>query len=200
MYDLYTPDETFYALVIKSVMERDWGIRDRQSAQAMISWLEEEGHNQALLKYYEEHNLGQYETDVDLNASWDSGQGEISDGEAARQMAAYMGYRTYGAYAASGWDYSRALMLLGQCYVGGYYTYEEAMDKSLELGKELQSMFTSWEDFMQSYMYGFVYWSKSDPTKPQSEFQYRAGIYQYLNSLEDGPFKMDWNMELKKEW
>ena len=65
---------------------------------------------------------------------------------------------------------SRALMLLGQCYVGGYYTYEEAMDKSLELGKELQSMFTSWEDFMQSYMYGFVYWSKSDPTKPQSEF------------------------------
>ena len=205
MYDLYTPgggtpDETFYALVIKSVMERDWGIRDRQSAQAMISWLEEEGHNQALLKYYEEHNLGQYATDVDLNASWDSGQGEISDGEAARQMAAYMGYRTYGAYAASGWDYSRALMLLGQCYVGGYYTYEEAMDKSLELGKELQSMFTSWEDFMQSYMYGFVYWSKSDPTKPQSEFQYRAGIYQYLNSLEDGPFKMDWNMELKKEW
>lgn len=138
--DLYTPgggapDDAFYALVIKSVMERDWGIRDRQSARAMISWLEDEGHNQALLKYYEEHNLGQYETDVDLNASWDSGQGEISDGEAARQMAAYMGYRTYGAYAASGWDYSRALMLLGQCYVAGYYTYEEAMDKSLELGK-----------------------------------------------------------------
>ena len=123
--DLYTPgggapDDAFYALVIKSVMERDWGIRDRQSARAMISWLEDEGHNQALLKYYEEHNLGQYETDVDLNASWDSGQGEISDGEAARQMAAYMGYRTYGAYAASGWDYSRALMLLGQCYVAGY--------------------------------------------------------------------------------
>ena len=203
--DLYTPgggtpDEAFYALVIKSVMDRDWGIRDRQSAQSMISWLENEGHNQALLKYYEEHDLGQYETDIDLNASWDSGQGEISDGEAARQMAAYMGYRTYGAYAASGWDYSRALMLLGQCYVAGYYTYEEAMDKSLELGKKLQSMFASWEDFMQSYMYGFVYWSKSDPTKPQSEFQYRAGIYQYLNSLEDGPFKTDWNMELKKEW
>lgn len=203
--DLYTPgggtpDEAFYALVIKSVMERDWGIRDRQSAQSMISWLEKEGHNQALLKYYEEHDLGQYGTDIDLNASWDSGQGEISDGEAARQMAAYMGYRTYGAYAASGWDYSRALMLLGQCYVAGYYTYEEAMDKSLELGKKLQSMFPSWEDFMQSYMYGFVYWSRSDSTEPQSEFQYRVSIYHYLDSLEDGPFKMDWNMELKKEW
>lgn len=203
--DLYTPgggtpDEAFYALVIKSVMERDWGIRDRQSAQSMISWLEKEGHNQALLKYYEEHDLGQYGTDIDLNASWDSGQGESSDGEAARQMAAYMGYRTYGAYAASGWDYSRALMLLGQCYVAGYYTYEEAMDKSLELGKKLQSMFPSWEDFMQSYMYGFVYWSRSDPTEPQSEFQYRVSIYHYLDSLEDGPFKMDWNMELKKEW
>ena len=52
--DLYTPgggapDDAFYALVIKSVMERDWGIRDRQSARAMISWLEDEGHNQALL-------------------------------------------------------------------------------------------------------------------------------------------------------
>ena len=56
-------------------------------------------------------------------------------------------------------------MLLGQCYVAGYYTYEEAMDKSLELGKKLQSMFASWEDFMQSYMYGFVYWSKSDPNE-----------------------------------
>ena len=89
--DLYTPgggtpDEAFYALVIKSVMERDWGIRDRQSAQSMISWLENEGHNQALLKYYEEHDLGQYETDIDLNASWDSGQGEISDGRPGRWL------------------------------------------------------------------------------------------------------------------
>ena len=53
---------------------------------------------------------------------------------------------------------------------------------------------------MQSYMYGFVYWSRSDSTEPQSEFQYRVSIYHYLDSLEDGPFKMDWNMELKKEW
>ncbi len=203
--DLYvpgggTPDEAIYALVVKGVLERDWGIKDRQSAQDMIGWLENEGHNQALLKYYEEHNLGQYETDVDLNASWNGSQGTISDKEAARQMAAYMGYKTYGQYAAAGWDYSRALMLLGQYYVVGYYTYEEAMDKSLELGQKLQSMFPSWEDFMQSYMYGFLYWNRSDPTDPQSEFQYRVGLYQYLNSMEDGPYKMDWNMELKKEW
>lgn len=195
-----SPDEVFYPVVLKGSLERDWGITDRQSAQDAIAWLENGGHNQLLLKYYKDHNLGQYKTDVDLNASWNSGSGEISDAEAVRQMSAYMAYKTYGDNAIAAWDLSRALMLLGDYYVIGYYTYEEAMDQSLEIAKKLQLMYSSWDDFVQSYMYGFDYWSKSDPTDPSSEFTYRACLYHQLKAMKDGPYQIDWNLELKKEW
>lgn len=195
-----TPDEVFYPAVLKGVLARDWNVTDRRSAQDEITWLENGGHNQSLLQYYNEHNLGQYKTDADLNASWDSGSGEISTAEAMRQMCAYMAYKTYGDNAIAAWDLSRALMLLGDYYVVGYYTYEEAMDKSLEIGRKLQAMYSSWDDFVQSYMYGYGYWSKSDPTDPSSEFTYRASLYQYLKSMENGPYQIDWNLELKKEW
>lgn len=197
-----SPNDLVYSVALRQILERDWGVTDRRSAEDKITWLETEGHNKALLSYYKEHNLGQYATDIDLNASWgDNGsQNSISDGEAARQMAAYMAYKTYGENACAGWDLSRALMLLGQYYVTGYYTYEEAMDKSLEIAKKAQTMFPSWEDFMQSYIYGYVFWSKSDPTDPQSEFQYRVYLYQSLKAMEDGPYQLDWYTELKKEW
>lgn len=82
----------------------------------------------------------------------------------------------------------------------GYYTYEEAMDKSLEIGKKLQAMYKSWDDFVQSYMYGYGYWSISAPTDPSTEFTYRSSLYQCLKSMENGPYQIDWNLELKKEW
>lgn len=195
-----TPDDTFYAAVLKGVLQRDWNITDRKSAEDMITWLETEGHNQALKNYYNEHQLGQFATDMDLNASWDSTSEVISDAEAVRQMSAYMAYKTYGDYAVSAWDLSRALMLLGDYYVIGYYTYEEAMDKSLEIGRKLQAMYPSWDDFTQSYMYGYAYWSRPDVEDPQSEFHYRISVYNYLKAMENGPYRLDWNMELKKEW
>ena len=47
-------------------------------------------------------------------------------------------------------------------YAAGYCTYEEAMDKSLEAAVKAQESFGSWDDFNQSYLYGYAYWTGED--------------------------------------
>lgn len=187
-----------YVAIVKMLMSRDWGITDRESAIEMIDWLTAEGHNKKLLETFQTYNLGQYATYEEVNAALDKEQ--ATSGDWVRKRATYDAVILYGENAIVAWDLSRAMMLLGQYYVAGYYTYEEAMDKSLEIAKRLQTIYTSWDDFTQSYLYGYAYWSKADPRDPESEYHHRSNIYYYLIILADSPYLLDFNMELSKDW
>ena len=89
---------------------------------------------------------------------------------------------------------------MGFGYAAGYCTYEEAMDKCLEAAKKAQESFGSWEEFNQSYLYGYAYWMGENLEDPESSAAERVGIVDTLNSQANGPFSVDWNMELNKEW
>ena len=102
-------------------------------------------------------------------------------------------YEQYGADAAAGWDYSRAMWLLSYYYLAGYYTEEEALDQSLELAKTIQETFDSWDSFMESYFAGYEYWSEESSDE-------RREIYENLKSSSDNPFALDWNTTLEKSW
>lgn len=106
----------------------------------------------------------------------------------------------YGENGIKAWDYSRAMSLLGYYYIAGFYTYEEAMDKSLEAAQEIQNMYKSWDEFVYSYLLGYQYWSEDDPTDPNSQYAKRRDFYEELKLQENGPFSIDWNLTLKKEW
>ena len=41
-------------------------------------------------------------------------------------------YEQYGPDAIAGWDYCRAMNLMSFYYLAGYYTEQEALDKSLK--------------------------------------------------------------------
>ena len=78
------------------------------------------------------------------------------DEEFARYQDAHEMYTQYGEHGMDGWDYSRALQVLGDCYLADYINLEECLDLSLPIAKKLQSAFTSWEELADSYIYGYA--------------------------------------------
>ena len=91
------------------------------------------------------------------------------------------------------WDYSRAMSLLSSAYVCAYISKQEALDRSLEVAKVIQSSYTSWDDFMNSYLKGYEYWSSHTPKG-------RWQIYENLRKQKNSLYNIPWNLELKREW
>ena len=89
---------------------------------------------------------------------------------------------------------------MGMGCAAGYITYEEALDNALEAAKLAQQSFDSWEAFNQSYLYGYSYWSGESLEDPSSGAYERQGIVNDLQGEENGPFSVDWDMKLEKEW
>ena len=81
-----------------------------------------------------------------------------------------------------------------------FRSYEEAMDKILEAAQKAQELYDSWEDFNKSYLYGYSYWSEESLDDSQSSAGERAELVSSMEAQANGPFAIDWNIELKKEW
>lgn len=170
-----------------------WGVTDHDSAVENIDWLLTEGHRTEfveLMQMLDEDGWAEY-SEEDAAAML----GELLEDEAMGKSVAhsYTDYRTYGAGSIDGWDYARALSLLGWYYIAGFYTESEALDKALEIAQELQGKFSSWDDLMESYMRGYEYWSdeSADP---------RREVYQELKARSDGPYQVSWGLNLEKSW
>ena len=118
---------------------------------------------------------------------------EVSDEEAQNYADWFAFYEQYGSDAAAGWDYSRAMSLLGYYYLAGYYTEEEALDQSMETAVVIQSTFDSWDDFMESYFLGYEYWAEESSDE-------RRALYEEIKAASDSPFQLDWGMTFEKTW
>ena len=126
--------------------------------------------------------------------------GEFTAEDRAYYQVVYEAYNQFGENAIAGWDLSRAMQMCAWYYLAGYYTYEEAMDASLEIATRLQSTFGSWDEMMQSYLYGFQYWAEDDMENPDSDSYERREIYNTLKEMPNGPFSVDWNLTFQKDW
>lgn len=182
---------------MKAMLQRDWSISDKASLEENINWLLTEGHNKEALDY-----LAESETDgmsrEDLISSMEE-SGFDAENQAV-MLAAFDAKASYGDLAISGWDLSRAMSLIGWGYLSGYYTYEEAMDKSLETAQSIQQSFGSWDDFMNSYFYGYSYWSGNDPEDTSSQAYTRRQMYEEIKGDEKGVYGVDFKAQLAKEW
>lgn len=130
------------------------------------------------------------------------------DGEPGRYAVAYLFHQAgiEPEYMAA-WDLCRVNQLYADYYFCGYMTYEEAMDASLANSLNLQKLYGSWEEMAEAYLWGYQFW-QGDPLGHISDYgldydsptQERRHYYEMLQQLEDGPYTLDWNMELKKCW
>lgn len=88
-------------------------------------------------------------------------------------------------------DYACACNICGRMYLGGYMTKEEAIQISVKVGKIIQEQYHSWDEFCKSYIEG---------TKMESglagETEKFIAIYERLVSIQDGPYNLEWNLQL----
>lgn len=182
---------------MKAMLQRDWEVTDAASLTESVDWLLTEGHNSDAIAYLSDSGT-EGMTREELIAAMD--EGGFDDEEQIVMLAAFDAREAYGDQAIAGWDLSRAMSLLGWGYLAGFYSYEEAMDKSLETALTIQQKFASWDDFMNSYFYGYSYWSGNDPEDAESQAFERRRLYEELKGKDSNPYAVDWNTALQKEW
>ncbi len=180
--------------MVQNLLSEWWDVTDHETAEETMDWLLTEGHRVA---FAEEmgvlEEIGLADVPEDERAETIYANFEV-DEELAQSYADWFGfYEQYGADAAAGWDYSRAMSLLGYYYLAGYYTEEEALDKSLETAAVIQNIFDSWDSFMESYFVGYEYWAEESSDD-------RREIYEEIKSASDSPFQLEWGMALEKTW
>lgn len=176
-------------------LERWWDVTDRESADQTLDWILTDGHRgnfASIMKTLEQDGMGelpQEERQSFLMENYNLGDEKY----ASLYEGWYEMYEEYGEDAIAGWDCCRAMSLPGYYYLAGYYTKEEALDKSLEIANMVQPMFGSWDDLMESYLRGYEYWSEGSSEK-------RRLVYEKLKKKSSGPYGVDFAMELEKTW
>lgn len=178
----------------RSLLEEWWDVTDRASADDTLDWILSEGHRTGFaddMEFLAEYGLGDVEED--MRAAFLVEYFELSEDSALSYASAYKLYEQYGANAIDGWDYCRALNLMGYYYLAGYYTLDEALDTSLEIALVLQPMFDSWDELVDSYLRGYEYWAETDSAA-------RRKVYEDLKLRDDNPYNVDYHTALEKSW
>lgn len=182
---------------MRGLLEQSWDVTDRASLDETVEWLLTEGHNEGAVDYLAElvtDDMSREELALYME------EGGFTADEQGGVLALYDAKALYGDQAIKGWDLSRAMSIYGWGYLAGYYTYEEAMDKSLETAKMIQGIFHSWDDFTNSYLLGYAYWSDSDLDDTSSDAYSRKQVYEEIKTQDNSPFDVDWNLSFQKEW
>lgn len=185
----------------KFLLSRDWEIEDEASAMETIESLKENGHRAKCREFMEELDklgiLDEKNEEIFLQELMESGIEE----NLYRYVIAYQMHRSgLDADYIAAWDLCRVNQLYADFYICGYMTYEDAMDASLENSLILQNMYSSWEDLVQAYLVGYQFWRSDPMLTDDSPTKERYQCYLELLEMEDGPYTLDWNMELKKSW
>ncbi len=191
----------------KNLIEYSWSVKDRETALETTAKLLKDGHRKKCLDYTMQMDewglldVGEEEF-VQQIVTKDLGD------EIGRYAVAYLFHQAgiEPEYIAA-WDLCRVNQLYADYYFCGYMSYEEAMDASLANSLNLQELYGSWEEMVEAYLLGYQFW-QGEPILNVSGYDYgydspsqeRRHYYEMLQELEDGPYTLDWNMELKKSW
>lgn len=179
----------------KSLLEEWWDITDKASADETIEWLLSEGHRMDfadMMDMLAADGLGDIPEEERADYLLDN-YTNMTD-EIAQQYARFFAaYEENGIDVMSAWDYSRVMSVISNCYIAGYYTEAEALDMSLEAASVIQTVFDSWDAFVDSYMMGYEYWAEESADE-------RRAVYEELKVAPDSPYQLDWNLTLEKSW
>ena len=192
-------DREWYREEVKEALAGGWGIYDRKDVEDTLEDLLEEGHRKQYkeavseLKKAEILELSSGEAMEEI-AGYDS----LSEEEVCKYQTAYEAYQKYGENGIDGWDYCRALQILGDCYQAEYINLEECLDLSLQIAQELQKTYENWDGVAESYLYGYSFW-KGERTDDYDS-QKRWEVYEELKNMESGPYTVPYDTKLENTW
>lgn len=186
--------------ITATLLQSSWNVKDRETALETVKNLIQKGHRGKCREYTEQM------------AEW--GLLDLEEEEFVQQIIVKSVGNDVGRYAVAyymykggvepeymvAWDLCRVNQLYADYYLCGYMTYEEAMDASLTNSLKLQELFDSWEEMMDSYMTGYMFWQGDLMLTDDSPTRERYHYYEILKDMENGPYTLDWNMKLEKSW
>ena len=189
----YAANETNQKLV-KQILAESWEVTDQASAAEAMEWILTEGHRNT----YKENmksldDAGIKNVAAEERKAFIEENFVITGDEAEKSVALYAIYEQYGENAIDAWDYCRAMSLAAYYYHAGYYTEQEALDKSMEIAQMMQPLYSSWDEAMNSYLLGYEYWAEESADE-------RRAVYEELKAEEDSVYKIDWNLTFEKTW
>lgn len=186
---------------LKKMLVDGWGIKDRKTAidalNTMLDRGQRKGYHKIITQLQKEGVIQMDEGDAYKNIdnrNW-------SDEKKQRYHACIRAYTVFGDRGLDAWDYCREIQILGDCYLSGYISLEECLDQALPVAQILQDEFNSWDEMNQSYLYGYWYYTKTNPEEKCSDSYYRFNDYYALTFSKDNPYKtLKYNMKLKDTW
>lgn len=193
---------TINALFMRYQLYSGWGIEDRESADEVIEWLRSEGHRQEYMEYieaFEESGLFSLEEEEFDQAIRDA-FGAFGKYTLNYLKTIYECNKTCGKNGILAWDLCRLNQVASWCYLAGYYTLDESLEIQYQNSLLMQNSFSSWDDMMESYLYGFQYWNGDSSSSTLSDTAKRRNIYSSLKEISDGPYKNDFRRELQRSW
>lgn len=193
---------TINALFMRYQLYSGWGIEDRESADEVIEWLRSEGHRQEYMEYieaFEESGLFSLEEEEFDQAIRDA-FGAFGKYTLNYLKTIYECNKACGKNGILAWDLCRLNQVASWCYLAGYYTLDESLEIQYQNSLLMQNSFSSWDDMMESYLYGFQYWNGDSSSSTLSDTAKRRNIYSSLKEISDGPYKNDFRRELQRSW
>lgn len=181
---------------IRIALSQGWGIDGRKDVERVLTDLIREGHS---AEYH--RVIGEMEEEGLLDLSEEEAMAQIPlDEDYYRYQAAYLAYEKYGESGIEGWDYTRALQILGDCYQAEYINLEECLDLSLPIAQMLQADYEDWEGVAKSYLYGYQFWKKEDKEDKVTDTNDQWEIYQELAAMKSGPYSVPFDTALENTW
>lgn len=180
--------------VEQQLLKEWWDVTDKASADSTLDWILTEGHRsdfKANMETLASDGFADVPAEDRVSVLVDTYGQEEEDAQIFAN--AFDIYTNYGETAIDGWDYCRALSLMGYYYLAGYYTEQEALDKSLEIAQTMQPLFGSWDELMDSYLRGYEYWNGESSDE-------RRSVYEDIKTRDDSPYAVDYNTSLTKTW
>lgn len=193
---------TINAVFMRYQLYTGWGVEDSESADKTIEWLRSEGHRQGYMEYvaaFEEMGL-LFMDEEEFDRTIKTAFGELGSYTLNVLKTIYRCYNTYGEKGILAWDLCRINQVASWCYVAGYYTLDEALEIQYQNSLLLQESFSSWDDMMGSYLYGFQYWKGDSDDSSFSDTAKRRNIYNSLKEIQEGPYSGDFKRELQRSW
>ncbi|WP_455721949.1 DUF1266 domain-containing protein [Agathobacter sp.] len=124
---------------MRGALRGPWGIKNRKKFNETIKWLQEAGHNKECMD-----DLKKLRTNPE----------QVSNQEALNMIA-----ERYPQCGIIAWDMCRLCNVATWGTIAGYISYEDAIKICVQAGKNMQKYFTSWDEMIDNYLAGYLYWS-----------------------------------------
>ena len=156
------------------LLSRDWNINSRDDLIGTIERMTDNGHNVEFAELYK-RAAAVTEKELEILVM-------LGDDFMLRHSLTKLFGDKWGDKQIKAWDWFRMIHLASWGFSAGYLEREEAYDLMIPIIERLRATFSSWDEATDNYMDGYAWWSYTDVSEPDTEYQLRLQLYEELKA------------------